>query len=202
MKEKRGLLLRRPDPLKDEGDDGIDPTVDWTEDATAETSLTSNFADSTLEDKLRRPGDVFIANLIGVGPTCLDFAVTSGLQRSMVDGSIDNASYAVEVYEETKRRFQPDNATATTEEMCRANNITFEPQVFEAHGGGFGPRVVAILGYLAKGLSETTGHKPDHNGRYLAQRLSFSLHSSCAQMIIDRSDRFVAEDHEWLADTV
>ena len=86
VQEKRGLLLRRPDPLKGEGDDGIDPTVDWTEGATAETSLTGNFADSSLENKLRRPGDVFIANLIGVGPTCLDFAVTSGLQRSMDHG--------------------------------------------------------------------------------------------------------------------
>ena len=169
--------------------------------ATADTSLSSNFADSSLEDKLRRPGDVFITNLIGVGPTCLDFAVTSGLQRSMLEGSIDNSSYVVEVYEEARRRFQPDNATATTDAMCKANHIVFEPHVFEAHGGGFGPRVVAVLGYLAKGLSENTGHKPDHNSRYLAQRLVFSLHSSCAQMVIDRSDRFVAEDHEWLADT-
>ena len=201
VKEKRGLLLRRPDPLKDECDDGVDATEDWTEVATEDTSLTANFSDSSLEDKLRRPGDVFFTNLVGVGATCLDIAVTSGIQRSMLEGSIDNSSYAVEVYEEAKRRFQPDNATASTDAMCKANNITFEPQVFEAHGGGFGPRVFEVLGYLAKGLAETTGHKPDHNSRYLAQRLSFSLHSSCAQMVIDRSDRFVAEDQEWLADT-
>ena len=63
-----------------------------------------------------------------------------------------------------------------------------------------GPRVVAMIGHFSKGLAETTGRKPDHASRYIAQRLSFSVHTSNTQMILARSDRWSSEDWEWLAD--
>ena len=41
----------------------------------------------------------------------------------MLEGSIDNPSYAVEVYEEAKRQFQPDNAVVDTDAMCKARSL-------------------------------------------------------------------------------
>ena len=96
VKEKRGLVLRRPDPAQNEGDDGTDEFGGGTQVVADENGLAGGFADSTQEDKLRRPGDIFIENLLGYGPTCLDLAVTSGLQEANIEGSIDNAVYVVQ----------------------------------------------------------------------------------------------------------
>ena len=70
---------------------------------------------------MRRPGDIFIENLLGYGPTCMDFAVTSGSQEASIEGSIDNAAYAVKAYERAKRVVQPEGASGTTEVLWLAN---------------------------------------------------------------------------------
>ena len=76
--------------------------------------IAGDFATSTREDQLRRPSDICVENLEGYVATCLGFSATSGLRENSLDGSITNAAYAVEIYERTRRRFQPEGVSGMT----------------------------------------------------------------------------------------
>ena len=77
-------------------------------------------------------------------PAALDFAVTSGLRRDVLERSAVDGTSATADYEDYKRSY------LDTEVKCRENGITFNPMVCEADGGGWGPAAHKVWSELAK----------------------------------------------------
>ena len=72
----------------------------------------------------RRPADVYLPRWRRGTPAALDFAVTSGLRRDIVNSSAEDGSIATRNYETFKR------SHLNTEAACQEEGITFIPVIF------------------------------------------------------------------------
>ena len=130
---------------------------------------------------LRRPADVYLPRWRRGLPAALDFAVTSGLKRDMVQRSAEDGLYAVKVYEDFKR------SHLATEANCQGEGFSFIPMVCEADGGGWGPAANAVWSELAKHKSVLTGEQSSTTATRMLQSLSLILHKENARSILRRS---------------
>ena len=118
----------------------------------------------------------------------MDFAVTSGLKRDMVNRSAEDGSVATVIYEDFKR------SHLDTEAICREEGITFIPVICEADGGGWGPAAHKVWSELAKHRSIVSGEQNSIIVSQFLQSLGVVLHRENARAILRRSPRHVDQD--------
>ena len=139
-------------------------------------------------DENRRPADVYLPRWRRGAPAALDFAVTSGLRRDVVERSSVDGSSVTKDYEHFKRTY------LDTESKCREEGITFIPIICEADGGGWGPAAHAVFSELAKYKSSMTGESSSITATYLLQSLGLILHKENARAILRRSHSNIDSD--------
>ena len=132
------------------------------------------------QDENRRPADVYLPKWRRGTPAALDFAITSGLRRDMVNHSAEDGSKATKLYENFKR------SHLDTEELCRDNGVTFIPVICEADGGGWGPAAHKVWSELAKHKSIRSGEPSSIIVSRLLQSLGLILHRENARSILRR----------------
>ena len=128
----------------------------------------------------RRPADIWVPRWIEGGPAAWDFAVTSGLQATMLHESARDAAHATALYEKFK---QSDRDTA---DQCRRQGLSFIPLVVEAHGGGWGPAAKKVWKSLARATAARLGQDDSVAAAELAQRISITLQRENARAILRR----------------
>ena len=101
----------------------------------------------------RRPADIYLPRWRRGAPAALDFAVTSGLQSSIVNRSALDGSAPTMIYEDFKRTHMG------TEAACQGEGITFLPVICEADGGGWGPTAHKVWSELAKHKALASGEQ-------------------------------------------
>ena len=182
MKEKRGLL------------DGSRPPQEKQPEEEGE----GDGEDDKLDESGRRPGDIWIQDLAGLGQAALDMAVTNGLGRDSLEISAGQKGVRLRWYEDYKRNYRgsANRPDQTTEILCRERGLLFVPMIFEAHGGGFGSAMREVLGHLAEGIANRWNKCPEAVVRRTAQRISFLIHSENAQAVLDRMNANLIIDQE------
>ena len=113
-------------------------------------------------------------------PAALDFAVTSGLQNSMVARSAVDGTTATSIYEDYKR------SHLDTEVKCREEGIEFIPMICEADGGGWGEAAHKVWSELAKRKAIIAGELNSTIANRLLQSLGIILHRENARAILRR----------------
>ena len=128
----------------------------------------------------RRPADVFLPRWRQGLPCALDFAVSSGLRTSIVEGSARDGSSCARAYEAFKCEH------LNTRARCEEEGITFLPMVVEAHGGGWGQEAHKVWAQLAKLKCSITGERESSTACNLLQRSGVVLHRENAGSILRR----------------
>ena len=118
----------------------------------------------------------------------MDFAVTSGLRRDIVNSSAEDGSMATKNYETFKRTH------LNTEAACLEEGITFIPVIFEADGGGWGPAAHKVWSELAKHKSLRSGEQSSIVVSRLLQSLGLILHRENARSILRRYPSDTGQD--------
>ena len=132
----------------------------------------------------RRPADVYLPRWRRGAPAALDFAITSGLCRGIVERSALDGSAATKLYEEQKRTYM------NTEAACQEEGITFLPIICEADGGGWGPTAHKVWSELAKHKALASGELDSTIVSQLLQSLGLILHRENARAILRRTPKF------------
>ena len=140
----------------------------------------------------RRPADVYLPRWRRGAPAALDFAVTSGLHRDIVDRSAIDGSASTKAYEDFKR------AHLNTDAACREEGITFIPVICEADGGGWGPAAHKVWSELAKHKALASGELDSTIVSQLLQSLGLILHKENARSILRRSTGCTRPDYREL----
>ena len=136
----------------------------------------------------RRPADVYLPRWRRGAPAALDFAVTSGLRRDIVDRSAVDGSASTKSYEDFKRSYM------NTEAACREEGITFIPMICEADGGGWGPVAHKVWSELSKHKALASGEQDSTIVSRLLQSMGLILHRENARSILRRSHSYIGHD--------
>ena len=148
-------------------------------------------------ENLRRPADVYLPRWKRGIPAALDFAVTSGLRRNMVEKSAVDGKSATTSYEDFKR------SHLDTEAKCQEEGIQFIPMICEADGGGWGKAAHQVWSELAKRKAIIAGEQSSITAVRLLQSLGIILHRENALSILRRLPRSPGRDYtELLAASV
>ena len=118
----------------------------------------------------------------------MDFAITSGLQPSIVSRSAEDGTAAVKDYENFKR------GHLDTEAICQEQGINFIPVICEADGGGWGPAGHKVWSQLAKHKSVITGESSSIIVTRLLQSLGLILYRENARSILRRYPSSTSQD--------
>ena len=140
-------------------------------------------------DVRRRPADVLICRrsgflhdlpggnaLVRNGQVALDFAVINALGQGHLDRTLEGPLHAAIAYSQRKSSYKDTRAA------CAAENIAFEPIVFEAQGG-VEPRGAAILHRIAEAVATVEGKDVVKIKSQMLQRLAVILARGCASAI-------------------
>ena len=120
-------------------------------------------------------------------PAALDFAVTSGLQSSVLHLAAQSEDAATMRYEGLK------SDHLDTKSHCESEGITFVPMVVEASGGSWGPEARKIWSRLAKHQAQATGESQSFVANQLLQNMGITLHRENARAVLRRAPRAWAD---------
>ena len=134
----------------------------------------------------RRPADVFVPRWRHGMPAALDFAVTSGLRASVLEGSSSDGSSAATAYETHKR------SHLNTESLCSQEGFSFVPLVAEAHGGSWGTEARRAFSNIACHAAAAVNGDSSVLADQLAQRLSCLLQKENARAVLRRLPGWIA----------
>ena len=113
-------------------------------------------------------------------PAAFDFAVTSGLQSTLLSQVATDGSIPTAKYEEHKRSY------LNTDALCRTEGLLFIPMVAEGVGGGWGPCAQRVFHDLAKMIATNTDQQPDRVREDMYRSFSIIIHREGARAILRR----------------
>jgi hypothetical protein len=137
--------------------------------------------DEKLDGQGRRPADVWLPCGPSGSGEALDFAVSSGMQASLLREAIHTPEMLFERYEQMKCDH------LQTARSCAEAGFKFVPMVVEAHGGAWSPTARRTMDWVAKRLSASSGESRGEVCLRLAQRMSCILQRENARAILRRT---------------
>ena len=135
-----------------------------------------------------KKADIYLPRWRRGARAALDFAVTSGLRRDIVQRTAEDASVVTSDYEHFKRTH------LNTEATCQQEGVTFIPVICEADGGGWGQAAHKVWNELAKHKAIVSGEQTSILVGRLLQSLGIILHRENARAILRRLQNTMDRD--------